>query len=346
MNKNFILREWLLSDAASLAENANNINIWNNLRDSFPHPYSEENGKEFIKMALSQPKPATLLAIVVDGKAVGSIGIFLHTDVERISAELGYFIGENYWNKGIMTEAIKEMVAYAFTNFPQLRKIYATPFDFNIASQKVLQKARFEREAILKQAAIKNNKIIDLHYYSLLKSQWTKNVHHRFFNQADFPLLEELLYEAIYQIEGAEPLPRDIIKKPEIYNYIKDFGKRKGDFCMFAEFNGKTVGGAWVRILDGDLQGYGYIDSATPELAIAVLKKYRNLGIGRGLMYNIIDLALINGLRGYKQISLSVDKANDIAVKMYKKFGFEILHENEHDYIMVLKLKRAVEYLK
>jgi len=181
-NKNFELREWRLSDAASIAEHADNINIWNNLRDALPHPYSEEDGKNFIETALSKPKPATLLAIAVEGKAVGSIGIVLHTDVERITAELGYFIGENYWNRGIMTEAVKQMVTYAFTNFPQLRKIYATPFDFNTASHKVLQKAGFEREAILKQAAIKNGKIIDVHYYSLIKSQWlNRGMAHRSF---------------------------------------------------------------------------------------------------------------------------------------------------------------------
>ena len=118
---------------------------------------------------------------------------------------------------------------------------------------------------------------------------------------------------------------------------IKDFGQKKGNFCIFAEFDGKTVGAAWLRILDGEIKGYGNIDSETPELAIAVFKKYRNLGIGRGLMHNIIDLALYHGTRGYKQISLSVDKTN-YAVKMYKKFGFEIVKENEDDYIMVLKV--------
>jgi RimJ/RimL family protein N-acetyltransferase len=165
---NFELREWQLSDAASIAENANNIRIWNNVRDYLPYPYSEEDGKTFIQMVLDKPKPTTNLTIAVDGKAVGSIGIVLHTDIERITAELGYFIGENYWNRGIMTEAVKQMTEYAFAYFP-LRKIYATPFDFNTASQKVLEKAGFEREAILKQAAIKNGKIIDLHYYSLFK---------------------------------------------------------------------------------------------------------------------------------------------------------------------------------
>jgi ribosomal protein S18 acetylase RimI-like enzyme len=171
-------------------------------------------------------------------------------------------------------------------------------------------------------------------YYSILKSQWLNKVVHRFFRQDDFPLLEDLLYEAIFQPEGAEPLPRDIIKRPEIDVYIRDFGKKQGDFCLFAELNGKTVGGAWLRILNGEIKGYGNIDSETPELAMAVFKKYRHLGIGTGLMYNLIDLTF-NG-RGYKQISLSVDKAN-YAVKMYKKNGFEIVKENEHDYIMALK---------
>jgi len=164
----FELREWQLSDAASLAENANNINVWNNVRDYFPHPYSEKDGKEFIKSVLEKPKPTTDRAIVVDGRAVGGIGFVLQKDVERISAEIGYWLGEKYWKRGIMTEAVRQMTAYAFTHL-SLHKIYAPIFDFNIASQKVLQKAGFTREAILKQAAIKNEKIIDLHYYSLIK---------------------------------------------------------------------------------------------------------------------------------------------------------------------------------
>ena len=168
-NQYFELRQWRLSDAASLAENANNIRIWNNVRDCFPYPYLEEDGKQFINRVLEKTNPAEDFAIVVDEKAVGGIGIVLQKDVERIGAEIGYWLGENYWNKGILTEAVKQMVTYAFTYFP-LHKIYAPVFDFNIASQKVLQKAGFEREAILKQAAIKNGKIIDLQYYSIIKN--------------------------------------------------------------------------------------------------------------------------------------------------------------------------------
>ncbi|MDR1332409.1 MAG: GNAT family N-acetyltransferase, partial [Tannerella sp.] len=105
-----------------------------------------------------------------------------------------------------------------------------------------------------------------------------------------------------------------------------------------AELNGNTVGGAWLRILDGEPKGFGYIDSETPELAIAVFREYRNLGIGRELMHRLIDSAF----KGYKQISLSVDKRN-YAVKMYKGLGFEIVRENEQDYVMVLKREDAVK---
>ena len=167
MNNNYELREWRISDVASLAENADNIHIWNNVRDYFPHPYSEEDGKRFIEMVSVKPKPAVDFAIVVDEKAVGGIGIVPQKDVERISAEMGFWLGEKYWNRGIMTEAVKQMAGYVFTNFP-LRKIFTLIYDFNIASQKALQKAGFELEAILKHAAIKNGKIIDLHYYSLI----------------------------------------------------------------------------------------------------------------------------------------------------------------------------------
>lgn len=168
MSKNYLLREWSLSDKISLAENANNINIWNNVRDYFPYPYTVEDGEQFINMVLSKESPFTDFAIDVGGKAVGGIGIVLNSDVERISAEIGYWLGEYYWNRGITTNVVEEMVDYAFSHFP-IKKLYAPVFDFNRASQRVLEKVGFEREAVLKQAAIKNSKIIDLHYYGLIR---------------------------------------------------------------------------------------------------------------------------------------------------------------------------------
>ncbi|MDR2038414.1 MAG: GNAT family N-acetyltransferase [Bacteroidales bacterium] len=169
MDSKFTLREWKLSDKESLAENANNIKIWNNVRDSFPFPYTIEDGEQFIKMVAAKPKPLTDLTIEINGKAVGGIGIVLNPDVERIAAEIGYWLGENYWNRGIMTNVVKEMVGYSFSHF-SIRKLYAPVFEFNTASQRVLEKAGFEKEAVLKQSAIKNNVVIDLHYYVLIKT--------------------------------------------------------------------------------------------------------------------------------------------------------------------------------
>ena len=168
MQSDFLLREWQLTDKSSLAGNANNINVWNNVRDYFPHPYTEADAEQFIGDTLLKPKPSTDFAIVVGGKAVGGIGVVPQTDVERIAIEIGYWLGENYWNNGIMTNAVKQMTAYVFENFPVI-KIYAPVFEFNDASKKVLEKAGFTLEAILKKSAIKNEQVIDLYYYGLMK---------------------------------------------------------------------------------------------------------------------------------------------------------------------------------
>ena len=168
MKPTAILRKWQLTDKVSLAEQANNIRVWNYLRDYFPYPYEESDAEAFIQMVLDKPDPATDFSIEWEGKAVGGIGIIPRADVERISAEMGYWLGENYWNRGIMTHVVKQMSEYVFTHFP-ITKLYATIFEFNIASMRVLEKAGFTREGILRQAAIKNGKTIDLHYYGLLK---------------------------------------------------------------------------------------------------------------------------------------------------------------------------------
>ncbi|WP_321480303.1 GNAT family protein [uncultured Bacteroides sp.] len=163
----YVLRGLTLRDASSIAEQINNIKIWNNLRDGLPYPYTEADAREFIYLA----KEKDLLvdfAIVVSGKAVGVISLILGRDVERISAEIGYWLGEEYWGNGIMSRAVKEVVEYAFEKL-SLHKVFATVFSFNVASMKVLEKAGFTKEAVLKSAFIKNGKIIDCHYYSIIK---------------------------------------------------------------------------------------------------------------------------------------------------------------------------------
>lgn len=151
--------------------------------------------------------------------------------------------------------------------------------------------------------------------------------------ETELNVLENMLYEAIFQSEGREPLPRDIIEKPEISVYIDDFGKQ-GDYCLVADLDGKIIGAVWVRILAGEMKGYGNIDDKTPEFAISLYKEYRSRGIGTALMKKMIEHLKESG---YAQASLSVDKAN-YAVKMYKNLGFKIIADRAEDYFMVLEL--------
>lgn len=153
------LRPWQWSDKESLIFNANNRNIWMNLRDRFPHPYTIKDAEEWLSMMVGV-LPLTQFAIDVDNNAVGGIGIILNDDVHCIQAEIGYWLGEEYWGRGIATAALKAVTEYAFCNF-ELVRIYASIFEWNPASARVLEKAGFEFEARLKKSIIKDGKIID-----------------------------------------------------------------------------------------------------------------------------------------------------------------------------------------
>lgn len=146
----------------------------------------------------------------------------------------------------------------------------------------------------------------------------------------EIDILEDFLYEAIFIPEGVKPPAKEIIYQPELQVYISDFGKYNGDIGLVAELNNKIVGAVWVRIMND----YAHIDDNTPSVAISLYKEYRNLGIGTAMMKTIISTVRTEG---YKQVSLAVQKAN-YAVKMYKKVGFEIVDENDEEYIMVCTL--------
>ena len=146
----------------------------------------------------------------------------------------------------------------------------------------------------------------------------------------EYPLLNDFLYEAIFIPKGVEAPPKSIINSPELQVYVSDFGTQIHDCALLAEVDGKVVGAVWVRIMND----YGHIDDETPSFAISLYKEYRGLGIGTALMQKMLA-TLKND--GYKQASLSVQKAN-YAAKMYLKLGFEIVKENEEEYIMVKNL--------
>lgn len=163
------IRKWRLSDAADLAAALSNPNILNNLRDGLPYPYTEQDGKDYISAMLSSDvNEVFAFAITVDDKAVGSIGVFRQENIHRQTAELGYYISEECWGKGLMTEAVRQICRYVFEKSDIIR-IYAEPFAHNAASCRVLEKAGFQYEGTLRSNAVKNGKVVDMKMYSLLR---------------------------------------------------------------------------------------------------------------------------------------------------------------------------------
>ena len=164
--------------------------------------------------------------------------------------------------------------------------------------------------------------------YTMLAKQPMKI---REMKQEEFPLLDKFLYEAIFVPKGVEPPSESIIYRPELQVYVSGFGESKHDIALVAEVAGKVAGAVWVRIMND----YGHVDDNTPSFAISVLKEYRGLGIGTALMSKMLETLKE---RGYAQASLSVQKAN-YAAQMYSKLGFEVVSENEEEFLMVKKLK-------
>jgi RimJ/RimL family protein N-acetyltransferase len=164
---NYTIRPWRMTDVPSLARAANNINVWQNLRDGFPHPYAEADGAAFIAMS-NAADPVTNFAIEVDGSAVGGIGWVPRSDVERFSAEFGYWLAEPYWGRGIMSAAVRDFVDHLFEH-TEIVRLYAGIFAFNAASGRVLEKTGFRRVGTLEKAAFKNGKFTDKVLYELVK---------------------------------------------------------------------------------------------------------------------------------------------------------------------------------
>lgn len=165
------IRKWELSDAKDLASALSNPKVQDNLRDGLPYPYTEQDGIDYISAVLSADENETFaFAITADSKVIGSIGIFRQGNIHRRTAELGYYLAEDYWGRGLMTEAVKQVCAYVFGKSDVIR-IYAEPFAYNAASCRVLEKAGFQYEGTLRSNAVKNGKVIDMKLYALLKAE-------------------------------------------------------------------------------------------------------------------------------------------------------------------------------
>lgn len=164
------IRPWRESDAASLVEHANNINVAKYLRDRFPHPYTRRDADDFLRHAALSPDPSNL-AIDVGNAAVGAIGYVPGNDVERYSAEIGYWLGEAFWGQGIVTEAVMLVTDHAFGRLNMLR-LFALPFADNLASVRVLEKAGYVREGLLRASSVKYGVPRDQFLYATVNPDW------------------------------------------------------------------------------------------------------------------------------------------------------------------------------
>mgnify|MGYP000860334589 CR=1 FL=1 len=171
MQHTIALRPWEMEDLSDLVRYADNSKIAQNLTDMFPHPYSREDGIAFIQMTKNF-KDGVIFCVTINDEVAGSIGVFIQKDIMRRNAELGYWIAEPFWGKGVCTAAVKLMVSYGFRHF-EIDRIYARPFGRNIASQKVLMNAGFSFEARFYQNIIKNGILEDELFFGIRKTSIT-----------------------------------------------------------------------------------------------------------------------------------------------------------------------------
>ena len=163
----FSVRSWRQEDAPSVARYADNRKIWINLRDAFPHPYRLADARTFINTCMSR-KPETFFCIAHEDTSIGSIGFSVHTDVERFNAEIGYWLAEPFWGRGIMTGVLKAVTEYALSAH-DLNRIYALPYEWNPASMRVLEKAGYICEGRMRHSAFKDGRFVDQLLYAFTR---------------------------------------------------------------------------------------------------------------------------------------------------------------------------------
>ena len=166
------LRPWRQGDQEELVRQANNPRVANSLRDMFPHPYTAKDADAWIERALWRPL-AVNFAIEVDDKVAGGIGLLPGTDINRVQAEIGYWLGEDYWGRGIATEAVRGLTKHAFATL-KLNRLFATPFAGNAASCRVLEKADYRLEGRMVGSAIKEGQVLDQFFYAITRTEVRK----------------------------------------------------------------------------------------------------------------------------------------------------------------------------
>ena len=165
--KTCTVRSWEWRDRNAIVRHANNRNVWINLRDRFPYPYTDADARNWLDLVVGH-QPETNFAIDVAGEAVGGIGFIMQPDVARRSAEIGYWLGEEFWGRGIVSEALSAVTDHAFANH-DLCRIFAHVFDWNRASARVLEKAGYDFEGRMRKSVTKDGQTIDQLMYAIVR---------------------------------------------------------------------------------------------------------------------------------------------------------------------------------
>lgn len=292
---NCILRKWRLTDAEDLAAALNNEKVRNNLRDGLPVPYTPADARDYIISMLSSDENSTFAyAITIDDRAVGSIGAFRQGNIHRQTAELGYYLAEEYWGRGIMTDAIGQLCGIVFETSDILR-IFAEPFSYNTGSRRALEKAGFQLEGIMKNNAVKNGKVVDMALYSLTRALEPYPV--RRLSREEIPGALELCWRVFLEFDAPEYSEEGIAAfRASLDDEVRT---RKLDF--YGAFDGDALVGVLCMRQPQHIGGF-FVDKA-----------YHRRGIGKKLFAAM--------RRDYEKQVFTVH-SSPYAVEVYRHLGF------------------------
>lgn len=289
------LRTWRLSDAKDLAAALNNKHILNNLRDGLPFPYTERDAAEYIAAMLAADAHDTFAyAITLEDRAIGSIGAFRQGNIHRRTAELGYYLAEEYWGRGIMTDAIRQLCGHIFETTDILR-IYAEPFSYNAGSRRALEKAGFTWEGTMKCNAVKNGKVVDMTLYSLTRS--VEPYPARRLAPEEIPAALELCWQVFLEFEAPEYSSEGVAA----FRASLDDKERVRKLNFYGTFDGDRLIGVLCMRAPQHIGGF-FVDAA-----------YHRRGIGR---------RLFEAMRQDYEVQAFTVNSSPYAVEVYRRLGF------------------------
>ncbi|MGN0496268.1 MAG: GNAT family N-acetyltransferase [Lachnospiraceae bacterium] len=300
--ENVTIRKWKIEDAKSLAEVLSNKNIMNNLRDGLPFPYTEKDALSYILAMLeADPDSTFAYAIDIDGIAVGSIGAFRQENIHSRTAELGYYLSEQYWGKGVMTRAVSLLCEKIFEETDILR-IYAEPFEYNTGSRRVLEKAGFQFEGIMENNAVKNGMVLSMALYAMTRQPEPYYV--RRLNADEIKIATDLIWEVFLQFEAPEYSKEGI----DFFRGSLDDEERNRKLKYYGAFEGKELIGTLCMREPQHIGGF------------FVKAQHQQKGVGR---------ALFEAMRkDYEKQEFTVH-SSPYGVKIYECLGFQATDEEQ-----------------